>query len=65
MKLALVSLAALESPAALPLVTRGIALRYWNEAYPDPEAVAELDRNSSLDRSVGFQTAIEDYGVKP
>jgi len=54
-----------EPPADLPLVTRGIALRYWNEAYPDPEAVAELDRNSSLDRSVGFQTAIEDYGVKP
>jgi carbamoyl-phosphate synthase large subunit len=54
-----------EPAADLPLVTQGIALRYWNEAYPDPEAVAELDRSSSLDHSAGFHTAIEDYGVKP
>jgi carbamoyl-phosphate synthase large subunit len=44
----------------LPRVTRGIALRYWNEAYPDPEAVAELDRRSCLGHP---RTAIEDYGM--
>jgi len=44
----------------LPVVTRGIALRYWNEAYPDPEAVAELDRRACLTRP---HAAVEDYGM--
>lgn len=44
----------------LPPVTRGIALRYWNEAYPDCDAVAELDRRSILS---GPHAAIEDYGM--
>jgi carbamoyl-phosphate synthase large subunit len=54
----------LGQPAAdLPLVTRGIALRYWNEAYVDLEAVAELDRFSQLDRPKRYKIAIEDYGI--
>jgi carbamoyl-phosphate synthase large subunit len=53
-----------EPAADLPLVTQGIALRYWNEAYPDPQAVSELDGRSSLDCSTGLHAIIEDYGVK-
>jgi carbamoyl-phosphate synthase large subunit len=54
----------LGQPAAdLPLVTRGIALRYWNEAYLDLEAAAELDRVSQLDQPKRYQITLEDYGI--
>ncbi len=48
----------------LPLITGGIALRYWNEAYVDPTAVAELDQLSRLDEPKKYHTAIEDYGMR-
>ena len=48
----------------LPLVTRGIILRYWNEAYVDPDATAELDRFSRLERPKRYMTSIEDYGIR-
>jgi carbamoyl-phosphate synthase large subunit len=52
-------------PAAdLPLITSGIALRYWNEAYVDPNAVAELDQHSRLERPEQYRTNIEDYGIR-
>jgi len=49
----------------LPVITRGIALRYWNEAYVDPRAVAELSRNSQLDEPRRYPAIIEDYGIRP
>lgn len=48
----------------LPLVTRGIVLRYWNEAYIDPDAIAELDRLSYLERPRRYKTNIDDYGIR-
>ena len=48
----------------LPLVTKGIALRYWNEAYVDPNAVAELDHLSQLEQTERYRTIIEDYGMR-
>lgn len=52
-------------PAAdLPLITSGIALRYWNEAYIDPNAMAELDQLSRLEQPEKYRTTIEDYGMQ-
>ncbi len=48
----------------LPIVTAGIALRYWNEIYIDPAAHAELARTNRLDRPVDFPLLVEDYGVR-
>jgi carbamoyl-phosphate synthase large subunit len=48
----------------LPLVTKGIALRYWNEAYVDPDAIAELNHLSRLEQTEKYRTIIENYGIR-
>ena len=52
-----------EPAVDMPNVTQGIALRYWNEAYPDPQHVAELERNHELECPAGRRAGIEDYGI--
>jgi carbamoyl-phosphate synthase large subunit len=55
----------LGQPAAdLPLITQGVALRYWNEAYLDPEAMTELEESSRLERRARYQTIIEKFGMR-
>jgi carbamoyl-phosphate synthase large subunit len=55
----------LAQPAAdLPLITTGIALRYWNEAYVDPEAKLQLDDLGKLDQPKSYKPVIEDYGME-
>jgi len=55
----------LAEPAAdLPLITSGIALRYWNEAYVNAEAQAQLDEHGRLDQPSRYQPIIEDYGME-
>jgi carbamoyl-phosphate synthase large subunit len=49
--------------ADMPVVTQGVALRYWNEAYVDPQAVTELERRSQLDEPRRSLTKLEDYGM--
>lgn len=54
----------LDEPATdLPLVTAGVALRYWNELYPDEAAVAALERDGALEPARAPRPAIEDWGV--
>ena len=53
-----------QSPADLPVITKGIALRYWNEAYVDTEAKARLDEFGKSDQPGPFNLAIEDYGFE-
>ncbi len=52
-----------EPAVDLPVVTRGIALRYWNEAYVDPAAHEELARTGRLDRPADYPITVEDYGA--
>ncbi len=47
----------------LPRVTSGIAMRYWNEVYIDPEAASDLKSHSVLDAPQSRGTWIERYGV--
>lgn len=55
----------LEEPVPeLPLVTRGAALRYWNEAYVDPDAVAELERTGRLEKPRSYRLDVEGYGMR-
>mgnify|MGYP002631146320 CR=1 FL=1 len=48
----------------LPLVTEGIALRYWNELYIDAGSCRQLGDTGSLDRPGTDQVALEDYGLE-
>ena len=50
-------------PEKLPLITEGIALRYWNELYVDPAASAELEKTGTMTPSEHPFARIEDYGV--
>ena len=53
----------LHEPATdLPLVTRGIALRYWNEEI-DPAAITELENTGEPDRPRRFKPVVESYGI--
>ena len=55
----------LGQPAAnLPLITKGIALRYWNEAYVNPDAKTQLDELGKLDQPKRYKPVIEDYGME-
>lgn len=55
----------LRQPALdLPVVTKGIALRYWNEAYVNPDAKAELDQTSRLEQPNRYPMNIEEYGMR-
>lgn len=47
----------------LPRVTEGVMVRYWNEVYPDAQAVAALEAGGSLDDPAG--TVFEDWGRRP
>ncbi|MEA2397191.1 MAG: carbamoyl-phosphate synthase large subunit, partial [Thermoleophilaceae bacterium] len=47
----------------LPRVTAGLALRYWNELYPDAAAVAALERDGVLEPGSVPRPAIEDWGL--
>jgi carbamoyl-phosphate synthase large subunit len=49
---------------ALPLVTEGVMVRYWNEAYPEPGALAALRDGSGLDEGSGA-AVFEDWGLRP
>lgn len=51
-----------EQPHDLPLVTEGVALRYWNEIYIDPAARDELERSGRLADPLSHPLAVEDYG---
>jgi carbamoyl-phosphate synthase large subunit len=54
---------ALGEPAAdLPVITRGIALRYWNEMYVSEDARARLEKFGELDQPKTYKPVIEDYG---
>jgi carbamoyl-phosphate synthase large subunit len=55
----------LGQPAAdLPLITKGIALRYWNEVYVSAEAKTQLDEFKKLDQPKSYNPVIEDYGME-
>jgi len=51
-----------EPAVDLPVVTQGEVLRYWNEVYVAPEALAELAKNSALANPTKFPLLLEDYG---
>lgn len=51
-------------PVQLPLVTEGIGLRYWNELYPDPGAVAALETRGELLHPAEHDHAIEGWGSR-
>ena len=48
----------------LPIVTKGIILRYWNEVYIDPHAYEALRMSGKLDDPHQFNLSVEDYGVR-
>jgi carbamoyl-phosphate synthase large subunit len=48
----------------LPLITKGIILRYWNEMYIDQDAYAVLRDRGLLDDPGRFDLLVEDYGMK-
>lgn len=51
-----------ESIDNLPTITSGIALRYWNEMYVDPKALAELQQTGQLAAPGEYSVSVEDYG---
>lgn len=48
----------------LPLITRGVMLRYWNEMYVDPGACAVLQKTGKLCKPRDHELLVEDYGVR-
>jgi len=46
----------------LPLVTRGVAMRYWNELYADPDAVDELRHKRELENPHSYNVEIDGLG---
>jgi carbamoyl-phosphate synthase large subunit len=56
---------ALGEPAAdLPVITKGVALRYWNEIYVSEEAKTRLDQLGEVDQPKAYKPVIEDYGME-
>lgn len=54
----------LDEPASdLPHITAGVALRYWNELYVDPAAVATLRATGHLTNPAGHPRTVELYGA--
>jgi len=49
----------------LPLITRGVMLRYWNEMYVDPDGCEQLRQAGVLDTPGRFLRQVEDYGIRP
>ena len=55
----------LNEPASdLPVITEGIMLRYWNEAYIDAGACDALRQTGFLGNPRGHPLCIEDYGMR-
>ena len=55
----------LNEPACdLPVITEGIMLRYWNEAYIDAGACDALRQTGFLGNPRGHPLCIEDYGMR-
>jgi carbamoyl-phosphate synthase large subunit len=52
----------LDEPVRLPLVTKGVALRYWNELYVETAAVEALNAAGTLLNPAQYPTEIETYG---
>ena len=50
-----------ENEFALPQVTEGIMMRYWNEMYVARDAYALLKEDGRLDAPGDFPLRIEDY----
>jgi carbamoyl-phosphate synthase large subunit len=48
----------------LPLVTQGVALRYWNELYPDLEASGQMVRSRYMADPKVHPLLIENYGMQ-
>jgi len=48
----------------LPLITKGVILRYWNEMYVDQEAYASLREKRMLEEPALYHLLVEDYGMK-
>lgn len=48
----------------LPLITKGIALRYWNEIYVDERALNSLNEHGIINSPNEFNLLIEDYGKR-
>ncbi len=48
--------------AAMPEVTDGLVLRYWNEVYVDPASADELAATKRLDRPADARAEVEDWG---
>ena len=53
-----------EAAVDLPVVTRGVALRYWNEIYVDPGALERVEGTGGLEDPRAWATRVEDYGLK-
>jgi carbamoyl-phosphate synthase large subunit len=47
----------------LPLITQGIAVRYWNELYLDPDAIEQLTRTQQLAEPGKHPAVVENYGM--
>lgn len=53
----------LRKPAEnLPIITKGQALRYWNEAYINPEAFDQVSKDSRITDPKRHPLIIENYG---
>lgn len=52
-----------ESIEDFPLIKHGIALRYWNEMYVDPQAYDNLKQLEKLDAPKQYNSLVEDYGI--
>ena len=52
-----------EKPVDLPVVTEGIAVRYWNEAYLQPTSVEALRNSGASGVSLKCKGQIENYGI--
>lgn len=47
----------------LPVLTSGVAMRYWNEIYVDPQAFHEAVKKGHFDPTA-YHTSIENYGER-
>ncbi|MBI2421395.1 MAG: ATP-grasp domain-containing protein [Candidatus Hydrogenedentes bacterium] len=52
-----------EAMTPMPVVTEGIALRYWNELYVNPTAHSRLESEAMLAAPKDFPSRIEPYGM--
>jgi carbamoyl-phosphate synthase large subunit len=52
-----------EESTELPVITAGIAVRYWNELYIDPAAKSALEKCRVLHNPHNYHSYVEDYGV--